>query len=231
MVSVSETELICWQNHQVNTFNVIQRIRLPSKDTDKKSVACISDCGTIALVNQGDLNVLVFDVRHGQLIRTFDALESIKENGNSGFVAYNGDIVGGLRFHSETKESFRLYYTRDRSHFFVDVDLDSQVTTMQRAKPFQDRSILAVEGGNIRNLKQMQDSLQSLIDKQLQAGNLLAFPPENEISTAALLNRQDNHFLVHDIRRNNYIRKVRKETSDEAFAIDGTGRFLIFIEG
>ena len=103
--------------------------------------------------------MLVFDVKHGQLIRTFDVLESIKENGNSGFVAYNGDIVGGLRFFSDTKESFRLYYTRDRSHFFVDVDLDSQVTTMQRAKPFQDRSILAVEGGNIRNLKQMQDSL------------------------------------------------------------------------
>ena len=103
--------------------------------------------------------MLVFDVKHGQLIRTFDVYESIKDNGNSGFVAYNGDIVGGLRFFSDTKESFRLYYTRDRSHFFVDVDLDSQVTTMQRAKPFQDRSILAVEGANIRNLKQMQDSL------------------------------------------------------------------------
>lgn len=85
------------------------------------------------------------------------------------------------------------------------------LTTMQRAKRFQDRSILSVDGGNIRNLKKMQENLSTMIDGQLLAGNELQFPSDSEINTAAILNKQqidEKYFLIFDVRRNSYIRKV-----------------------
>lgn len=50
-----------------------------------------------------------------------------------------------------------------------------------------------------------------------------------------MLSREDaeeKHFLIYDVRRNSYIRKVQKNVmSDEAFALDSTGRFLVYTEG
>jgi hypothetical protein len=49
-----------------------------------------------------------------------------------------------------------------------------------------------------------------------------------------VLNRQDKNnkfFLIFDIRRNQYIRRIQKTSmNQEAFAIDNTGRILAFAE-
>lgn len=108
---------------------------------------------------------------------------------------------------------------------------------MQRAKPFQDRSVLQVEGsGAIFNLKQMQNNLSAMIEEQINLGSELFFPSsDQEINTVAVLIRHDasdKNFKIFDVRRNSFIRKVQKQSQeDEAFALDASGRFLIYAEG
>ena len=65
-------------------------------------------------------------------------------------------------------------------------------------------------------------------------GNDVAFPLEQDVNTVVVLNREqlsDKFFLIFDIRRNCFIRRIQKKSmEDESFTIDHTGRILAYVE-
>ena len=62
----------------------------------------------------------------------------------------------------------------------------------------------------------------------------MAFPQETDITTAVVLHREDpeeKFYLIFDIRKNQYIRRIgKKEMTQEAFAINHTGKILAYID-
>lgn len=81
----------------------------------------------------------------------------------------------------------------------------------------------------------MQRTLQVLINEELAFDNLIQFPQDTDITTAIVLHREDpddKFYLVFDVRKNQYIRRVgKKDMSQEAFAINHTGKTLIYVDG
>ena len=65
-------------------------------------------------------------------------------------------------------------------------------------------------------------------------GNKVFFPSD-DTRFAIVLNRQDmdeKHFMVYDVKRDHFIRRVAKKTNyDEAAAVNSQATLLTFVEG
>ena len=60
----------------------------------------------------------------------------------------------------------------------------------------------------------MQETLHILINEELAFNNVIQFPQDTDITTAAVLNREDEEdkfYLIFDIRKNSYIRRIGKK--------------------
>lgn len=102
----------------------------------------------------------------------------------------------------------RVYFTKVKELYFIDVQLSDSVPKMRKAKAFEDRSVLVLQ--QAKNLAVLQNTLQTLINDETRAGNLLSFP-ETESNTVAVLKKEtpdEKHILIFDIKRNTYIRKI-----------------------
>ena len=80
----------------------------------------------------------------------------------------------------------------------------------------------------------MRENLMVLIEEETHVGNLVQLPQENDVTTLVVLNREnvkENYFLVYDIRRNCFTRKISKKCmTDQAFCVDHTGRILCYVD-
>lgn len=73
------------------------------------------------------------------------------------------------------------------------------------------------------SVKRLQDQLRGQINKEQEANSSICFP-DKETNTMVLLNREtpgEHHFLVYDLLRNDYTRRVGKTNQeDNAFTTD-----------
>lgn len=76
--------------------------------------------------------------------------------------------------------------------------------------------------------------MRALVEREIGLDNRVFFPSE-DTRFAVVLNRQDRdekHFMVYDVKRDNFIRRIAKKTNyDEAAAINSNATLLTFVEG
>ena len=75
--------------------------------------------------------------------------------------------------------------------------------------------------------------LKNLVDEQSGKGNTLHFPYTDQRLVVVYVQEDptNKHYMVYDINRENYIRKVDKRImSDDAVAVNSTGQVMAFIE-
>lgn len=76
--------------------------------------------------------------------------------------------------------------------------------------------------------------MRAFVDQQIDLGNSVFFPSD-DTRFAIVLNRQDKdekHFMVYDVKRDNFVRKVQKKTNyDEAACVNASATLLTFVEG
>ena len=105
------------------------------------------------------------------------------------------------------------------------------VPALSPATCYQDKSVFMVQGTSV---KRLQEQLRVQIDKEIDIKSSIVFP-DKETNTMVLLNKEtpgDHHFLVYDLLRSDYTRKVgKKSQNDNAFTTDQNGTLLIRVEG
>ena len=76
--------------------------------------------------------------------------------------------------------------------------------------------------------------MRAFVDQQIELGNKVFFPSE-DTRFAIVLNKQDpdeKHFMVYDVKRDNFVRRVSKKTNyDEAACVNSSAVLLTFVEG
>lgn len=189
---------------------------------------------TKVVVHRGKLIFTVYNIGDNRATKVdaIDLQKEIKACGNPGFSLAIGDHVNDMRFMDPECNVMRIYFTKAKELYFIDVKMSDSVPKMRKAKAFEDRSVMVLN--QAKNLATLQNTLQTLITDETKAGNLLSFP-ETDSNTVAVLKKEvpdEKHILIFDIKRNTYIRKIaKKEMASEAFALDSTGRILAQADG
>ena len=76
--------------------------------------------------------------------------------------------------------------------------------------------------------------MRAFVDQEISNGNTVFFPSD-DTRFAVVLNRKnedEKHFMVYDVKRDNFVRKVSKKTNyDEAACVNSSATLLTFVEG
>jgi hypothetical protein len=179
-------------------------------------MSCISKDGNKVVVHRGKLIFTVYNVDDEKSDKhdTIDLQKEIKACGNPGFVLSTGDHVSDLRFLDPEATVLRVYFTKAKEHYFIDVQMSDNVPKMRKAKAFEDRSAFTLQAGQVSNHLLLQNTLRALIDDEGRHGNAIAFP-DDDTNTVVVLKREDpqeKYILIFDLKRNSYIRKIQKKS-------------------
>lgn len=138
-------------------------------------MSCVGSTLNRVVVHRGNLIFTVYEI-NGEAFNktdTIDLQKEIKACGNPGFNLVIGDKVTDLRFLDAESNNLRVYFTKSKEHYFIDVQISDSVPKMRKAKLFEDRSAFNLQAGQVSNHVILQNTLQSLIENETKAGNLL----------------------------------------------------------
>jgi len=112
-----------------------------------------------------------------------------------------------MRFLAGESAYVRISLQKGADHYFIDLQLAEGVPNLQKVKIMQDKSVFNLGG---QTAKRLQDQLTYQMGKEIELGNIIQFP-EKETNSMVVLNKKDTsekHFLIYELLRNDYTRRV-----------------------
>ena len=211
-------------------------------DKVSKPLAAVRNDGQQFAVYRGKMFFHIYEIKDGDeerktnKINSIDLDKEIKGFGKEDFeFDPSTDEVMDMAFVGPEEEThLRVYLMVQGTHYFADYDLKAQSATFEQASLYQDQSILQKEGEDESPTMQRRiQVLKNLIEEQSDKGNTLHFPylDQRLVVVSVQEDPTNKHYMVYDINRENYIRKVDKRImADDAVAVNSTGQVMAFIE-
>ncbi len=101
---------------------------------------------TKVVVHRGKLIFTIYNIADNRATKSdaIDLQKEIKACGNPGFSLAIGDQVNDMRFMDAECNVMRVYFTKAKELYFIDVQLSDSVPKMRKAKAFEDRSVMVL---------------------------------------------------------------------------------------
>ena len=94
--------------------------------------------------------------------------------------------------------------------YHATVNIEDEVAKFVKVDKFSDQSIFAVDAENNQHMQRAQQRMRALVDSEIGKGNSMFFPSD-DTRFAIVLNKEnpdEKHFMVYDVKRANFVRKV-----------------------
>lgn len=222
---------------------------IPHKDSGDneeeivKPLSAIDNSGTMVIVYRGGLQFSLYKILDRNEFKkeeTYHLRKEIRANGYENTFDFTSgrDTIDDVAFLSdesaEFPTKFRVYLTLNKVTYHATVSISDSVTRLVKAERFSDQSIFDVDTENNSSVQRAQQRMRAFVDQEISNGNSVFFPSD-DTRFAIVLNRKnedEKHFMVYDVKRDNFVRKVSKKTNyDEAACVNSSATLLTFVEG
>ena len=222
---------------------------IPHKDSGDneeeivKPMSAIDNSGTMIIVYRGGLQFSLYKVVDREQYKkeeTYHLRKEIRANGYENTFDFTSgrDTIDDIAFLSddsaEFPTKFRVYLTLNKVAYHATVSISDSVTRLVKTERFSDQSVFGMETENNSSIQRAQQRMRAFVDQEVNNGNTVFFPSD-DTRFAVVLNRKnedEKHFMVYDVKRDNFVRKVSKKTNyDEAACVNSSATLLTFVEG
>ena len=214
-------------------------------DGISKPIATVSNDGKRFVVFRGNLMLHYYEIveigqeRDSRKLEMIDLAKEIQASGREDFqFDPSRDELMDMRLYGGEGEDaqethLRVYLMVNGQHYYADINLKDSTTVLKEASLFFDQSALSEDPEQNPVMLERQNTLRALIGDQLDKGNWLLFPSEDKrlVVVSVQEDPAEKHYMVYDLHRAAYIRKIEKKLmTDDAATVNTNGTILAFLE-